>query len=429
MSDQCRANAARALARVIEGSALDMPLQAMLQKTPARDRALLRQLCYGTLRSYQRLEALLQQTLKKPLKTRDSDIKALLLCGMHQLLDMRTPDHAAIASAVEASRLLGKPWAAGLVNAVLRRVSRETGQLLAQLEPAAQASHPDWLFGAIRRHYPAQADAIIAANNSHPPLCLRVNQRRIDRPAYLEILQQAGIAALACELTRTGVRLQRAVAVEQIPGFSDGLVSVQDEAAQLAAELLPLRAGDRVLDACAAPGGKACHLLESWGETVHLTALDIDGQRLAQVAENLARLHLDAELVEADGRSPPDALGCFDRILLDAPCSGSGVIRRHPDIKLLRRPADIENFAATQLALLQGLWPKLKPGGQLLYVTCSILPAENRLLLKQFLQQTTDAAPLTLEYPGLAGADGCIQTVPEAGGTDGLFYGLLVKSA
>lgn len=430
LSANCRATAAKILARVIAGGAsLDQVLDPGLAATQDADRALLQQLCYGTLRSYHRLDGVLQQLLKKPLKKKDADIRALLLCGMHQLLEMRTPDHAAISETVEACRALRKNWATGLVNGVLRRCSRESDALMQTLSSAQLASHPDWLFNAISERWPQQAQQVFAANNGHPPMCLRVNQRLVAREEYLRQLQAAGIQAEPCLLAEHGIRLQKAVDVSRLPGFDAGLVSVQDEAAQLAAELVTIPEGARVLDSCCAPGGKTCHLLERFPAIAELVAMDSDAGRLGRVTENLSRLGLSASVVEGDARTPPPSLAgdSFDYILIDAPCSGSGVIRRHPDIKLLRRAADIAAFATTQLAILQGMWPLLKTGGQLLYATCSILPQENNQVIDAFLANCGSAQQLPLSVGWGIDCQGARQLLPCAEGADGLYYALLQK--
>jgi 16S rRNA (cytosine967-C5)-methyltransferase len=425
-----RAAAARALAAVLEqGSSLGESLQRELARAEPRDRALIQQLCYGTLRGYFRLDGVLQQTLQKKLKRKDSDIHALLLIGLHQLYDMRTPDHAALSSTVEACRTLKKPWATGLVNGILRRCLRESEHLFAQLDEAQRASHPPWLLHSLQAAWPEQWPDIVEANNSHPPMCLRVNRRKASREDYLRQLEQQGFAAQACTFSEVGVRLEAPVDVELLPGFARGLVSVQDEAAQLAAALLAPAPGDRVLDACSAPGGKTCHLLELQPAIATMVAMDSEAARLRRVNENLARLELDAQVIEGDARHPPAQLepASFDRILVDAPCSGSGVIRRHPDIKLLRRADDIPALAATQVDILGGVWPLLREGGTLLYATCSVLPEENLEVVTKFIAQQGDAVlqPISAEWGVDAG--GARQLLSAATGTDGMFYALLRK--
>jgi len=432
MSRDCRAAAARALAAVmVQGASLREPLLQELEQVRDRDRALLQQLCYGSLRSFHRLDAVLAQTLQKKLKKKDADIHALLIVGLYQLLEMRTPDHAAISTAVEACRSLGKPWATGLVNGILRRCSRESTQLLAKLDQCQQLSHPDWLLQALRSAWPDHWQQVVAANNAHPPMCLRVNRRKSSRADYLQSLQESGIDADACRYSEDGIRLANALDVTDLPGFDQGLLSVQDEAAQLAAGLLAPEPGHRLLDACAAPGGKTCHLLESQADLKELVAMDNDPQRLQAVAENLERLELVASLIEGDGRQPPASLepASFDRILVDAPCSGSGVIRRHPDIKLLRRPQDIAQLAETQVEILAGTWPLLRPGGRLLYATCSVLPEENQQLVERFLAATVDAELLPIQAEWGEERQGTRTLLSAVDGSDGMFYALLGKAA
>lgn len=429
MSVACRASAAKIVAEVMAGASLNAPLAQGLAKVADVDRALLQQLCYGTLRSYHRLDAILRQLLTKNFKRKDADIHALLLVGLYQLLEMRTPDHAAISTTVEACRVLGKHWATGLVNGVLRRSSRESVQLLGKLDEAALCSHPAWLLAELKAHWPQHYEQIIAANNEHPPLCLRVNLQKISRSDYLQRLQEDGVAAANCTYSNAGIRLQAAVDVTRLPGFAEGLVSVQDEAAQLATQLLQPLAGERILDACAAPGGKACHLLEFAPALAELVAMDADASRLTRVEENLQRLNLSATLLVADASEPPAALvaASFDRILVDAPCSGSGVIRRHPDIKLLRRADDIARLAQTQLAILEGLWPLLRSGGRLLYVSCSILPLENQAVIASFLEQQPAARLQPLDVDWGIDCAGARQLLPQENGPDGMYFALLEK--
>lgn len=426
-----RAAAARAIAAVLEdGVSLRQSLPHQLDNVPAADRALLQQLCYGSLRSFHRLDAILSQHLRKPMKSKDSDIVALMLCGLYQLLEMRTPDHAAIATSVEACRKLKKPWATGLVNGVLRNCARQRESLLNGLDPAAAASHPEWLFQQISEAWPAQAEAIFNANNLQPPMYLRCNQRQVSRQDYLQQLAAADMAATPGPLSENSVLLERPVDVTALPGFDEGAVSVQDEAAQLAAHLLGAQPGERILDACSAPGGKTCHILELEPEIEELVACDIDGERLQRVEENLERLELQASICVADASSPPTewAPQSFDRILVDAPCSGTGVIRRHPDIKLLRRASDIENMATLQLLILQQLWPLLKSGGRLLYVTCSILPAENSAVIKKFLEDNTDASAADANPGWGESCNPGQQLLPAENGPDGLYFVMLEKS-
>lgn len=430
MTLNVRAAAAKCLGAVLAGQSLNQALPPLLDRVQPRDRGLLQQLCYGSLRRGPRLLQLLAQLLDKPLRDKDRDIRGLLLCGLYQLEDTRIPPHAAVAETVAATAALKKTWARGLTNAVLRRYLREREQLESSLTPAARACHPEWLYLQFQRQWPQQLQQLLAANNSQPPMTLRVNRARLSRDDYLLILQNQGIAARPGALGPDAVYLESAQDVSTLPGFDTGLVSVQDEAAQLAAHLLGARSGERVLDACAAPGGKACHILEIAGSLSELVAMDSDPVRLQRVRDNLDRLDLEATVVTGDGGNPPTQLepASFDRILVDAPCSASGVIRRHPDIKLLRRETDIASFAQQQLDLLSGLWPLLKPGGTLLYATCSILARENDDVLKRFVEQTPDAQGLPIAAEWGAGTAFGRQLLPSADGPDGLYYGLMAKT-
>lgn len=415
------------------GQALDDALaNSPITALPARDQALVRELCFGSLRWYWRLDALRKQLLRKPMKARDGDINSALLLGIYQLLYMRIPAHAAIHATVEVSRSINKPWARGLINGVLRRVQRDHADLTANIDrdAALRHAHPQWLLQRLKQAYPSHWQAIMAANNQHPPMSLRVNLRRGTRQRCLETLAAAGIDAQPHALADSAICLQKAMPAEQIPGFGDGIMSVQDIAAQLCPQLLQLRPGQRVLDACAAPGGKTGHLLESEPALTELVALDRVSARLGRLRDNLTRLHLQATVIDGDAQEPAQWWDgqAFDRILLDAPCSGTGVIRRHPDIKLLRRDSDIDAMAQRQAKILSSLWPLLAPGGKLLYVTCSLIPSENELVVGQFLTRTADASaePLTLDQ-GLARPVGH-QLLPGDADMDGFYFALLSKS-
>jgi len=430
MNTDVRAAAARVVAAVLGGTSLNRVLPGKLKEVSERDRALLQQLSYGTLRQGPRLDAILKQLLDKPLRDKDRDIRGLLLCGLYQLDSTRVPDHAAVAATVDATRALKKHWAKGMTNAVLRRYLREREQLTEALDQAAAACHPTWLFQTILKQWPTAAAGIIDANNQQPPMTLRVNLNQVSRGDYLAGLEGLGIAAKASSLSNHAIQLATPIDVWDLPGFSSGTVSVQDEAAQMAALLLQAQAGERVLDACAAPGGKACHILELQPQLGELVAMDIDTLRLQKVSDNLTRLGLTATLMTGDAIEPPASLAAasFDRILVDAPCSASGVIRRHPDVKLLRRESDIALLADQQLRILQGLWPLLKSGGSLRYATCSIIDEENSQVLQRFLTAQSDAVPSSLEMPGSGTVTVGHQLLPSAGGTDGLFYATLKKA-
>lgn len=430
MALDVRAAAAVVISEVLGGASLNQALPKKMEQVRAPDQGLLQQLCYGTLRQAPRLQALLDQLLVKPLRAKDRDLQGLLLCGLYQLDNTRVPDHAAVAATVEATRAMNKQWAAGMANAVLRRYLRERGQLSQKLEPAAAACHPRWMYSKISSQWPREVCAILDAGNQQPPMTLRVNSRRTSTSDYLASLGDRGIGASSGALSPWAIQLNAPMDVREIPGFVDGLVSVQDEAAQLAAMLLQAAPGERVLDASAAPGGKTCHILELQPDLAELVAMDIDAARLRKVAENLQRLGLSATLLTGDAAQPPaELMPCsFDRILADAPCSATGVIRRHPDIKLLRRESDIAQLAALQGDILLGLWPLLKPGGTLLYATCSILEDENNQVVRQFLAKQADAQLVHMPQAWGVAADGGRQLLPAAGGTDGMYYALLKKS-
>ena len=429
MALDTRAAAARIVGDVLSGKSLNQTLPPTLEKVAPRDKGLLQQLCYGTLRQAPRLEALLNQLLDKPLREKDRDIHGLLLCGLYQLEDTRIPDHAAVSATVAATKALKKPWAKGLSNAVLRRFLRERDSLLTKLPEAAGHAHPQWLFDIINEQWPEQAKAIIDANNAQPPMILRINARRGNRADYLLRLNAAGIAAKEGDLSPQAIYLESARDVLELPGFETGDASVQDEAAQMAALLLAAQPGERVLDACAAPGGKSCHILELQPALGELTAMDLDPQRLERVQQNLERLGLQATVIAGDGANPPPVLAAqsFDKVLVDAPCSASGVIRRHPDVKSLRRQNDIASLGAQQKAILQGLWPLLKPGGRLLYATCSILDGENNSVVNSFLKATDDAILVQPELTWGVTAGVGRQLLPNISGPDGLFYALIEK--
>jgi len=400
---------------------------AQLDLDPAslaeRDRPLLRAMLTASLRWHHRLDWQLAQLLDRPLARRDRLLGALLRIGLTQLQFLRTPEHAAVAATVAAAAALGLGRARGLVNAVLRRYIREREQLDLRMQAVdvARCSHPAWLLEALQHDWPEDWPSIVEANNAQPPLWLRVNRLKISRDDYLAELGAAGLQAAAAEGLPDALLLSEPLPVSQLPGFADGLVSVQDAAAQRAVELLQPAPGQRVLDACAAPGGKTAHLLERCPALAELVAVDNDRERLAQVQSNLDRLGLGARLVEGDAATP-DAWfdgALFDRILVDAPCSATGVVRRHPDIKLLRRATDPASLAQTQMAMLKALWPLLKPGGRLVYATCSVLKAENIDVISAFAVAYPDA--VVAEF----GSDTHFQLLPGQANTDGFYYACL----
>lgn len=428
-----RLAAARALASVLAGKAsLGSSLPPLLDKVEARDRGLAQDLAFGTARWQPRLALIAEKLLQKPFKAADRDVEALLLIGLYQLFYTRIPAHAAIGETVACVDKLKKPSLKGLLNAVLRNAQRDGESIIASLDrdPVLHSAHPRWLQKRLKAEWPKYWQAICAANNAHPPLILRVNRRHGSRDDYLNELRRVGFEAEPCAFSRDGVRLLQACDVTTLPGFAEGRVSVQDEAAQLAAELLELAPGQRVLDACAAPGGKTCHLLEVEPALAGVLAVDLEEKRLVRVRENLKRLGLEAQLIAADGRDTQAWWDgqMFQRILLDAPCSATGVIRRHPDIKLTRQPEDIAALAQLQGELLDALWQTLEVGGILLYATCSVLPEENSDNIAAFLGRTSDACelPIAAEF-GIESAHGR-QLLPQVEGHDGFYYAKLLKT-
>ena len=427
-SPNVRARAALTVAAVLKGASLDDALLAQSPGLSGPDSSLLRAIAYGVVREYRLLLTLTGSLLQKPLKD-EPEVQALLACGLYQLRSMRVPPHAAVGETVAAATAMDKAWAKGLVNAVLRRYQREQAAIDGALPVTAgiRQSYPDWLVDAVKADWPESWRTVLAGGNEPGPLTLRVNRRQVGRDAYLAELAAAGIAAEAVPEAADAVRFVNAVSVDEIPGFISGRASVQDAAAQLAADLIDAQPGQRVLDACSAPGGKAVHLLERV-DGLKLLALDSDLSRLARVAENLLRSNVLARFEVADAAKPTvwwDGTP-FDRILLDAPCSGTGVIRRHPDIKWLRRDSDIPRMAELQQRLLRALWPLLAPGGILVYATCSVLKAEGEAVLAEFVGAHADAreAPIEASW-GEARSIG--RRIAPGGAFDGFYYARLTK--
>lgn len=434
MAKQILVSDARAVAAqvIADVSAKQRSLTATLvNHLPAvndKDRSFCQQLSYGVLRQYPALRFLAQQLLKKAFKTKDADIDALLLMGLYQLRELRTPAHAAISETVNAAKILNKSWATGLLNACLRNYQRQQTKLDALLAGNVMANfaHPDWLIQLYQQDWPRQWQQICLANNQQPPMMLRVNHNQLSRDDYLQVLAEADIDASPLPTTDTGVLLSQPRDVYTLPGFTQGWVSVQDGAAQQVAALLSVQAGQRILDACAAPGGKTCHILELQPDN-DVYAVDISAQRLEQIEQNTARLSLNAQLIVADAVSTKDWWDgeLFDRILIDAPCSGSGVIRRHPDIKLLRREEDIASLSQIQQQLLDKLWPLLKADGVMVYTTCSALKQENELQIESFLQRHPEAEEIRLTSPPASERPYGYQRLPGDNHMDGFYYACL----
>lgn len=433
-----RAAAARLVHAVrVEGCSLTNPLQSAITEFGERDATLLQAICFGTLRELPRLEALIALLLTRPMRRADRILEALIAVGLYQLSAMRIPSHAAVSATVAAAAVLGRARAGGLINATLRRFQREQQALLEQIsgDQAATWLFPDWLLGRLRSAWPAHWQAIVEASNARAPMTLRVNLLRGDREAYRILLEREGLAARTLPELDAALTLDHPVATRGLPGFGEGLVSVQDASAQLAAALLDAQPGERVLDACAAPGGKSAHVLEHSRALARLTAVDADAERMQTLQQTLNRLGLSAELLVADASAAqsnwPGAP--YHRILLDAPCSATGVIRRHPDIKWLRRDEDIAALVVAQRAMLDALWPLLLPGGRLLYATCSVLPDENETQVRAFLTRHADARerPInaTENIADTAHCDLGRQLLPKPDGGDGFYYAIIEKAA
>ncbi len=427
-----RATAAEAIDAVVNGGrSLDAVLDKFGERVADRDKPLLRMLTYGCLRNHWRIDEWLSGLLDRPPRKKDRVIRALLAVGLFQLTDTRIPDHAAVSQTVEAARVLRRPKFAGLVNAILRRFMREK---LVEREPAgleARWNHPSWMIETIQRDWPDDWEGILAANNDRAPMWLRVNARRQSPDDYLARLEAADIAV--AEHRGVTIRLEEPRSVAELPGFEDGDVSVQDAAAQLAAPWLLAGGGRRVLDACAAPGGKSAHLLET-GDEIELVAVDSDPDRLETLRRNLDRLGHTATVSVGDASIPKDWWDGrpFDAILLDAPCSASGVVRRHPDIRLLRRPGDIEELARRQTQMLEALWPLLAEGGRLLYATCSVFAAENDAVTADFVDSTPEATENRMLHNNnihdVMRSKSCgYQVLPGNAGMDGFYYACLEK--
>ncbi|BCD99681.1 16S rRNA (cytosine(967)-C(5))-methyltransferase RsmB [Marinagarivorans cellulosilyticus] len=431
-----RIAAAKVLAAVLrKGQSLTAALNQYSPEVVERDQGLLQELCFGVARYAPRYEIVAQHLLSTPIKAKEAEITALLYLGFYQLEHTRIPDHAAINSVVEATKALKKNWATGLLNGVLRRFNRERVEPAESAAPAPYSkedqyiyAHPQWLINMLRKAWPESWPAILTGNNQHPPLTLRINQQHINRADYAA---QFDLPHHLNAHSQQALTLTKAADVTSFPGYNEGWFAVQDEAAQLCANLLDLAPAQRVLDACCAPGGKTCHILEHQPALAELVALDVDGQRMERVGQNLARLGLHATLKVADAGDTSawwDGTQ-FDRILLDAPCSATGVIRRHPDIKLLRRADDIAKLAELQQQLLAALWPTLAPGGRLLYATCSVLPRENEKSVQKFLAATPDAQHISITDVAW-GAERPVgrQLFPQENGHDGFYYCILSKS-
>ena len=428
-----RLSATLLLDKVQQGGSLNALFDQAQNTVDESERAFFRELVYGSLRLWPLYKGITRQLLEKPLKPKDSALEALIIMALYELDECSTPSYASVSAAVEVCSSLKRAWAAKLINACLRRYQREKVTLFQQLGESEQAALPGWLFKVLKKHYPDHIEDLAEAGRHKPPLTLRVNSQKSSRDDYLEGLLSAGIEVLP--VGAYGLTLPSAVPVSHIPMFAEGIVSVQDESAQLAGALVAGASGEagaplgiRVLDVCSAPGSKACHLAELGAQ---VTAMDVSASRLARVEDNANRLDLSIKTLVGDGRELEKitAEDCFDLVLLDVPCSATGVLRRNPDVKVIRLKSDIAKFAELQQALLESAWQKVRPSGRLLYITCSLLPAENEDIVSSFIANRTDAKAIPLsESFGIEKKVGR-QALPSATGGDGLYYCMLEKAA
>lgn len=421
-----RSVAAQTIEKVVEqGQSLSNVLPVAQKMLSDKDSALLQELCYGVLRTLPQLEWIISQLMARPMTGKQRTIHFLIMVGLYQLMFTRIPAHAALAETVEGAVGLKRPQLKGLINGVLRQFQRNQAALTQAMNEGDQKYlHPKWLLERLKRAWPEQWPGIVEANNHRPPMWLRVNRQYHTRDTWLDLLKKQGKNAEPHPVHSDALRLETPCAVSQLPGFEQGWVTVQDVSAQGCVALLSPQNDESILDLCAAPGGKTTHILEA-APQARVLAVDIDAERLARISENLQRLNMIAEVKLGDGCTPEKWCGTtqFDRILLDAPCSATGVIRRHPDIKWLRRDRDIPELVALQQRILEAIWPHLKPGGTLLYATCSVLPEENHLQIAAFLQRHDD---VLLQNIGNNGEPG-LQVFPNPTGGDGFYYAKLVK--
>ncbi len=437
MKENARTIAARIIDAVItqQRSLSDVASGYLDKLTDPRERRLAQELSYGVLRKFQELDKIIGFLLQKPLKKRDGLVKALLLSGAYQIYYLRTPEHAAVSGTVDAAKKLGSGWARGLINGSLRNLIRQSDTLRKQAhsDESARYQHPAWMIKKLKHDWPEDWEAILDASQQLAPMNLRVNARRGSREDYLILLQAEAIEASLDSRNLHGIRLARTHNPTTLPGFTQGHVSVQDSAAQLAAGLLDLQAEQRVLDICAAPGGKTAHILESQPALASLLSIDLVESRVALIRQTLTRLHLDqanVTVLQADALESKNWWNghAFDRILLDAPCSATGVIRRHPDIKLHRKPHDIEKLIHTQAQILDQSWSLLASGGRLVYVTCSVFNDENRTQIAQFLQNHSDAREVPIDADWGRSVQPGRQILPGEEGMDGFYYACLEKT-
>lgn len=381
--------------------------------------------CFGVIREYWSLKATLDAYLKRKIKPKDKDIELFLITAIYQLVNKPGSEFAVVDESVKAVKKSRKVWASGFVNGILRAFLRDSSKRISNIE--AELGLPLWLVDRLKVDWPDSFKQISAESLKHPPMSIRVNGQKSSVKKYKELLESKGIQSRTLSGVPDLLILDSAVEVAELPGFEEGFCSVQDGAAQLAARILNAKSGETILDACAAPGGKTGHLLELHSD-IRLVAADIDAERLKRVEQNLARLELPADIVKADlSRSESFTQNCFNHILLDAPCSALGIIRRHPDIKHLRKNSDIDSLGLLQQKILQNCWYWLKPRGRLLYATCSIVKQENEQQIGQFLNQHENAELVPIDCPFSSHSEIGLQLLPGDSGLDGFYYALLQK--
>ncbi len=423
-----RAIAAKCIFKVIKQRvSLDSALENL--DPQSKDYAFIKELCFGTLRWYHRLNKISDQLLLSPLPQKHTDILCLLLIGLYQIIYLNTPSHAAVSETVAATRELKKSWASALINKTLRKYLEQHKIIQKILEPIEEAyfSHPQWLIDELRKAWPQDYKSILKENNQRAPMTLRVNTQLIARDEYLKLLPEESLPKLT-----EAIELRDAISAQKLPGFTSGQSYIQDLAGQLAAHFIKPAANQRVLDACSAPGSKTTHILQLQSDLKELVALDISDKRLTQLSENLKRLRFNTNSIKLIAADASDLEAwwdgeLFDSVLLDAPCSGTGVIRRHPDIKILRQKSDIQNQSELQAKLLKVLWPLIKPGGHLLYSTCSILPVENEDQISRFIDSHSDAQNISLNCDWAHPLKYGIQIFPGDNNADGFYYALMQK--
>jgi 16S rRNA (cytosine967-C5)-methyltransferase len=407
----------------------DVLARSLKEVKDKREIKLAQELCYGVMRWYEQLLFITNYLINKPVK--EVQLKTVILTGLYQLKFLRVPDHAAISESVELTKRFDMAWAGNFVNAVLRRYQRDHELIDSEIKKSAVANyaHPEWMLNKFSMQWPDHWQDIVYSNNSYPPMHLRLNLSWKNKQDYSALLNEQGIAHISSDMAETVVSLVNPMDVEEIPGFSQGHVTVQDAAAQLAAPLMDLRPGQRILDACAAPGGKTGHILELAGEHCKLVAVEIDNRRAELLRNTLNRIHKQADIIIADITRTSDWWDgkLFDRILLDAPCSATGVIRRHPDIKYLRSPGQLQSFCDNQNKMLAALWPLLKPGGRLVYCTCSVFLEESDERIEAFINEYDDAELLPVHTNW--GVISCFgrHTIPGHNDSDGFYYSVLTK--